>query len=75
MTIFCNSSEDVSWLKETHLKNGVHEFASFILYGNEDYPDRIDLYLSSDPMYTDPPLVLTRDKNGDLVYTPELSRI
>ena len=57
-TGFLNSTDDVQWLKETHL-NGVflpakyQRFASFVLQGNEDCPHAINLYVSNDPLYSD----------------------
>lgn len=55
MQQFMNAPDDVQWLKETALKGvqALPEFQSFILYGNEDAPDRIDLYRSIDPSVKD----------------------
>lgn len=52
---FLNAPDDVQWLKETHLKGvqGVPEFASFVIVGNEDSPDELRLYASNDPHYRD----------------------
>jgi hypothetical protein len=47
-----NSVEDIAWLETTHLKNykEVHgRFNSFVLFGNEDWPDRVELYKRKEP--------------------------
>ena len=43
---FMNGLDDIQWLLDTHLRGHVLPFppASFTLYGNEDAPDRVDLY-------------------------------
>lgn len=66
---FLSGPADCQWLRETHLKAvpDVPTFASFVLYGNEDCPDGLDLYGSADPFYRDPPIAIYRqDGNGDL---------
>lgn len=55
---YLDEPEDVQWLKETHLK-GVPlpakyaDFQSFVIYGNEDAPDRLDLHTTKNPQYCD----------------------
>lgn len=49
---FLNESDDCKWLRGK-LPSSAPAFQSFILYGNEDSPDRADLYASVDPLYTD----------------------
>lgn len=52
---FMNDATDLAWLLTTHLKGRwVPLFRSFILYGNEDAPVRLDLYASVDPNHDDP---------------------
>jgi hypothetical protein len=54
---FFNEKEDVLWLRETCLKGiEVPEFKSFILFGNEDDPDKVELYEGVDPLYDDKPV-------------------
>ncbi len=52
---FCNTPEDCQWLKDTALRGipNVQQFTSFVIHGNEDAPDYVDLYTSTDPLYTD----------------------
>lgn len=55
---FYNDPGDPLWLRDTALR-GVQDapdFASFILTGNEDSPETIDLYQSPDPRVDDPGL-------------------
>lgn len=52
---FLNSPEDILWLKSTHLKKrNPPPFRSFILYGNEDAPERLELFSSESPDWDDP---------------------
>ena len=56
--IFLNTSDDIDWLKSVHLKGidlpvQYQEFKSAVLYGNEDCPESVDLYVSADPLITD----------------------
>jgi hypothetical protein len=50
---FLNTSEDFNWLRSTHLGGQDLKFESFVLYGNEDSPTKVELYFSQDPLYTD----------------------
>jgi hypothetical protein len=55
-----NEPSDVQWLKETHLRGlSYPEFASFVLYGNEDSPTRVELYAASYPTVSDVPVSLS----------------
>ena len=54
-TTFMNSPEDILWLNSTHLKGrNPPLFRSFILYGNEDSPERLELFSRTDPDHDDP---------------------
>jgi hypothetical protein len=61
---FFNEKEDVSWIKETHLRGkGLPEFKSFIVFGNEDDPDKVELYEDVDPLYDDKPVYIHKREN------------
>ena len=52
--IFLNTQEDCDWLRSTHLGGREDlKFEAFVLYGNEDSPTKVDLYFTSDPLYSD----------------------
>lgn len=52
---FMNEASDVAWLLSTHLRGRyAPPFRSFVLWGNEDSPERLDLYTSIDPNHDDP---------------------
>lgn len=57
MIQFMNDSNDIEWLKSTHLRNcsgfELDELKSFVIYGNEDAPDQLHLYAEHDPKVTD----------------------
>jgi hypothetical protein len=42
---------------DVHLKGRALPFApkSYIIYGNEDAPERVDLYATAEPLVTDAP--------------------
>jgi len=64
---FINSSDDISWLKENHLQDLEYEnFNSAIIYGNEDSPEKIELFEKLEPLYTDTPttFILKDDYSG-----------
>lgn len=51
---FLNDPEDVQWLKDVHLKGPLaksfrDEVKSFVLFGNEDAPDKVHIYATKDP--------------------------
>ena len=52
-----NTKEDCQWLKDTALKGRAVDFnfASFVLYGNEDCPEKVDFYTAENPLITDTP--------------------
>lgn len=56
---FFNTSEDVEWLKTTHLKNRWDQFdiKSFILLGNEDCPEAVEAFNVPDPTIHDRPKI------------------
>lgn len=58
-----NTPEDVQWLEDTHLSSRYYDgprlaFASAVVCGNEDCPERIDLYVTAEPLVSDVPLSL-----------------
>ena len=62
-----NIQEDLDWLKDTHLKGlrWNNEFLSAILIGNEDAPDRVELFAMAEPSIDDEPIAtfyLKQDK-------------
>ena len=64
-----NDLEDIGWLLTTHLRN--HHppaFSSFLITGNKDCPDKIDLFKTTNPTISSKPIaVYISDKNGDLI--------
>ena len=60
---FHNSPDDCQWLREVHLQDTQHRpFQSFVLHGNEDAPDTVDLYEPREPLATDKPQRITFTK-------------
>ena len=66
---FINSDEDMAWLRDVHLPNLSHSYKSAVIFGNEDYPDQIEVYEKRDPEVSDRPVTYQPDDTKrDLVY-------
>jgi hypothetical protein len=54
--IFLNTRDDCQWLLNTHLGGRTDlMFDSFVLYGNEDCPTKVELYADREPLITEEP--------------------
>lgn len=56
---------DLLWLRDVHLKNETYlrlDFECAILYGNEDCPDKVELYVKNN--YLCIPKIYVRTENG-----------
>jgi len=71
MIQFLNTPDDCNWLRETHLSDQEPPtFRSFVMVGNEDCPDKVQLYAESDPLNRDTPVaVYESNDSGDLERT------
>jgi hypothetical protein len=59
MAHFLNDPSDVQWLKDTHLKGREYpNFASFILHGNEDDPNKLELFEAAEALVSDVPFTV-----------------
>ena len=68
-TEFINSPLDMKWLRDVHLSRVVDgeplpQYESAVIVGNEDAPDEIRCYMSSDPLYLDPYDVIKPNDDG-----------
>lgn len=59
-----NTADDMRWLREVHLPRLPSKYKSAVITGNEDYPDRIEVYERRDPRVTDVPAVFKADDAG-----------
>jgi hypothetical protein len=57
---FMNEPDDVQRLKDVHLKTWAPEFSSAVVYGNEDSPEKIELYATANPSINDYPVAVYR---------------
>jgi hypothetical protein len=58
-TAFYNTADDIDWLKCTHLSGKIlPEFNSFIQHGNEDCPEKIELFSDANPHVKTKPCVV-----------------
>jgi len=70
-----NTGEDLEWLYSTHLKHvtksKTQKINSFVIFGNEDSPSKIELYEKKLPEYNDYPIytALPDDMTGEFVVT------
>lgn len=65
---FLSGPVNCLWLRETHLRHlSLPEFDSAVLYGNEDCPERVELYSLESPTIHDTPIeTYTMDDDGVL---------
>ena len=59
--VFINTPEDMQWLREVHIPHFVGESA--IIVGNEDCPEYISIYPTSDPDIYDIPQIWVRKED------------
>jgi hypothetical protein len=55
-----NSRQDMKWLKEVHLPRLSRRFKSAILHGNEDCPNKVEVYRSDKPSISSKKVVYVR---------------
>ena len=65
-----NDPQDCTWLREVHLPADAPEFRCFVLVGNEDCPNRVDLYEAADPEVTDAFVSYVANEEGELRRSP-----
>lgn len=61
--VLLNSDEDMEWLRDVHLPDLPNEYQSAIIYGNEDAPDRIDVFMAREPTIDDVAVVFKPDED------------
>lgn len=59
-----NTTDDMSWLRDVHLPRLPAKYKSAIIVGNEDYPERIEVYEARNPVVTDVPVIFVADEEG-----------
>jgi len=67
-----NSLEDIAWLQTTHLKHHPNiTFNAFLIYGNEDCPEKVELYRRQNPTVNSKPFAtFIADDDGNLQLSP-----
>ena len=65
-----DTTEDMEWLRDVHVPHLSKNYKSAIIYGNEDSPSRIEVYVRRTPLVTDEPLVFEADEDGVLHPVP-----
>ena len=53
MAVFLNTPEDMAWVNEKFGLTGAH--GSAIIYGNEDAPEKVELWYAAEPAYNQEP--------------------
>lgn len=66
---FLNELDDCDWLRTTHLNHTLHEFRSFLLFGNGDSPTGADLYKAADPTVYDEYWEVRVGPDGEWAWT------
>lgn len=64
---FINSEDDMQWLYDVHLlgMDANRVFRSAVIYGNEDSPDRIELFEDANPTVNDIPRIIIPTNNEE----------
>ncbi len=66
-TSLINSAADMKWLRDVHLPGLPAKYKSAVLHGNEDAPDRIEIYERRAPLVSEEAVVFEPDPRDDLV--------
>lgn len=61
---FLTGREDMKWLRDVHLTKLGKSYKAAVIYGNEDWPDRIEVYKRAQPDYDDPFVAYEPDEDG-----------
>lgn len=69
---FINSDEDMKWLRDVHIKDLPANVKSAILYGNEDFPDKIEVFEYKDAISGDPSTVYLPNSEGKFEFYANL---
>lgn len=64
MQTLLGSKADLGWLAKVHGIRGATRYKVVVLYGNEDAPDRVELFAKDD--YRCVPVVYVADETGTL---------
>lgn len=59
-----NTADDMRWLRDVHLPRLSSKYKSAMIVGNEDYPDRIEIYERRDPRVSDVPVIFEANAEG-----------
>lgn len=59
--VFINTPEDMQWIRDVHITNFVGKSA--IIFGNEDCPEYIAIYPTSDPDIYEVPQIWVRKED------------
>lgn len=62
-----STKEDMQWLRDVHIPTLSPNYNSAVIYGNEDYPNRIEVYEDENPTIEETPLVFLPDEEGNYV--------
>ena len=61
-TTFLNTKDDMQWLFDVH--KIPKKYKSAVLYGNEDWPEKIVVFVKKNPLHTDIGVVFKLDSEG-----------
>jgi hypothetical protein len=53
-----NTKADMQWLRDVHLPRLSKRFKAAVIYGNEDWPNAVELYTKRNPTVHDTPVTL-----------------
>jgi hypothetical protein len=59
-----DTEEDIRWLREVHIPNLPKNVKSAVIFGNEDYPDKISTFVERSPSISSVATVYRPDEDG-----------
>lgn len=63
-TTFMNAPDEMKWLRDVHLPGLSKKYKSAVVYGNEDWPDKVEVFTEVEPSMTDKPVTLIPKRGG-----------
>lgn len=71
---FLSTREDMDWLRDVHIPDLPRSARSAFLRGNEDAPDRVEVYATANPRLDDEVIVYEADRKGRLRRIQQAAR-
>ena len=64
MITWINTADDIDWLRDVHIPNLPSNVKTALLFGNEDYPDKVSTFVEREPTIYSKATVYQPDEEG-----------